>query len=100
MTTEGILVRQIGENLDGSKGNNLYRLYFIAVLGDGKTFVVSDIHNDCLHVVTTDGKLVRQIGNCVGSLHKQFKVPSGVCVAAGGVIVVSDAGNGRLLIIQ
>ena len=64
---------------------------------DGQCHIyVSDQHNHCVLVYTSDGDYVKRFGG-VGGGRKQLNYPCGLCVDGGGRVVVCDMGNRRVV---
>jgi len=57
--------------------------------------IVSDFKNDCLYLLTANGKLLKTIGT-TGNAKGSFHGPEGVAFDENGNIYAVDSGNGRV----
>ena len=86
-TAKGQFLRTFGFELDFSCRG-------IAIDSNDNVYV-SDYHNHCIRVFTSDGRLVTLFGR-EGSGPGEFNFPEGVTVDSSGVVYVCDRQNNRI----
>ena len=97
--TEGEIqdpVCEIGaKGLVGASRNMTPCPFGVALANDNNTFLVADIKNHNISIVTTSGKFLDRFGS-EGKGDGQFLEPTAVATDPSGNIYVADKGNGRV----